>query len=376
MGNNQTAEQLPFIPLHDDITLDEFLLLEPLLWVPEFRQLNYVTQEGIEKSQNPTGRDGEYTRRDIMTFFFNANLPGIYDLGLQQVAVTGDRNGGATYLLSDALRAVNFFIGSVIYPDEACSDLDDANVALEAFSPWGVCANVDEEKRLFLSDKHSINNNLLRHIFDENKKLKPLRPWLELQAWTVKDFCFLRGGKSPSDESFTVEHDTEMLLIRYLASCRVNPLNCDFDKAQHDLNNAAATGVGSICYGIQYKPADLINCAQKASIPIPYYMRPLEGPDPGLLPEVFNTSHANHSPELAAALECWLALYAGSPTNQIKLSSKKRERWLKEDCSFELPIKKGATEPSKPLYERIARVVNPKHNKEGGAIPTPEKKAT
>jgi hypothetical protein len=149
LESSLTAERLPFIPLHDDITLDEFLSLEPHLWVPEFRQLNQAFQDHLTRAQEPTGSDGEYTRLDIMTFFFNENLPGINTYGLQHVAITGDRDGGTTYSLSDALRAVKFFIASTISPEEACSDLSDldgANLALDRLTPWAVCARVAEEK--------------------------------------------------------------------------------------------------------------------------------------------------------------------------------------------------------------------------------------
>jgi hypothetical protein len=183
---------------------------------------------------------------------------------------------------------------------------------------------------------------MIRLILNENEKLKPLRSWLELQTWTVKDFCFLREGMSPSNEGFTPDRDSEMLLIRYLASCQVKPVNCDNAKAQNDLNSAAATGVGSICYGIQYKPADLIDCARKASVAIPYYMQHLDKLATDLMPgaqihvgssedskaggsykrtnegvqiEALDSSHEYHATELAIAIASWQDLFINGGYN-------------------------------------------------------------
>ena len=267
MGNNPTVEQLPFIPLHDDITLEEFLSLEPLLWVPEFRQLNYVTQEGIKKSQEPTGSDGEYTRRDIMAFFFNANLPGIYDLGLQQVAVTGDRDGGATYLLSDALRAVNFFIASVINPEETCSNLDEANLELDCLNPWGVCAKVDDERAAYLYGKHRDNLALNWLILDETRKLKPLRPWLKLPAWTLKQFCFLLEGEDPSDKTHRLKNGRKELMVQAVDSYQI-------PYAPTTRDGYDPTGIYQ-AIRCKYKSADLVRVARDIGIKVPYYMLPM-----------------------------------------------------------------------------------------------------
>ena len=412
----------PFNPLHDTITLDGFLSLEAHLWVPEFSQLTPGMQEQIRETAKPTGSNSQYTKQDIMTFFFNYNLS--YDVSLDPplAGAVGVRRGAYTYPLDEALRAVKFFTrnvtcqkrkdefpgthalslknkndpheiretlreGAICFPGGDVFSLEDrvysleerkriselggyvfcdkdnsaaldgvSSLAMDAmslaicpFNEWIIYTKANAKAVQWLKKREDINSRLIGSILNENKKLKPLRRWLMLPAWTVDDFCFLIEGKPPSDQRFQPNRDTQMLLVRALAACDIQPIK-----------------PGST----QYNPGDLINLAKEINIYIPYYMRFYRKPDPGLLPEVFNTDHANHSPELAAALECWLDLYADSPDDKKYFAGPKRTKWLKDKCSFELPIKKGASKPSDELYGRIAQVVNPQHRKAGGATPT------